>query len=62
MALFFSFSPPKCGKPWVLGFELRDVFGGAFPLHLKVLFHYLGQALFGAISLATPPWVDAHLT
>ena len=34
---------------------------GAFPL-LKVLFQYLGQALFGAISLAIPSWVDVHPT
>jgi hypothetical protein len=62
MAPFLSISPTKSGKPWVLGLQLRDVFGGAFPLHLKVLFHCLGQALFGAISLPTPAWVDAHPT
>jgi hypothetical protein len=61
VAPFSRLSPPRGGKPRVLGFLLQDVFGGAFPL-LKVLFQYLGQALFGAISLAIPSWVDAHPT
>ena len=28
----------------------------------KVLFYLLGEALFGAISLANPSWADVHPT
>ena len=28
----------------------------------KVPFYFLGEALFGAISLANPFWVDVHPT
>ena len=32
------------------------------PFLVKVPFYCFGKALFGAITLANPPWVDVHPT
>ncbi len=51
-----GFSPTWGGKPWVTGMDLveRDVVEIPSLSNLKVPFYFLGQALFGAISLANP--------
>ncbi len=43
-------------------FSFPPTLPGTFPFQQKVPFYLLGEALFGAISLATPSWADVHPT